>query len=164
MHAGENMFLRDFARLGSWSERFELQVWRFGNIFISQLVNPYNTYQTESTSSCTQQNHTNAACWETCLSANPYHGARLNACCGFSGVHGRRVVKKPDSPKSHIFLKQSLGFRLKAKKCLDLKQLKTQIFANFWQSWYRLIQKQQSLFKGTTTDTIYARKRKKENC
>ena len=25
---------------------------------------------------------------ETCLSAHPYHEARLNACCGFSGVHG----------------------------------------------------------------------------
>ena len=25
---------------------------------------------------------------ETCLSAYPYHEARLNACCGFSGVHG----------------------------------------------------------------------------
>ena len=23
--------------------------------------------------------------WETCLSGNPYQGARLNACCGFSG-------------------------------------------------------------------------------
>ena len=120
---GENMFLRDFARL--WDPDQSGFRSRFGDLETSLSVNwSIHTIYIKLNLHQAVLNNTNAACWETCLSANPYHGARLNACCGFSGVHGRRVVKKPDS-------KQSLGFRLKAKKCLDLKQLKTQIFANF---------------------------------